>query len=120
MQALKSNSLTEDRMADDDRMRALNQCSDLLEKESFSVSWVSGPPLKGGIRPHDILATKGFHAVRVLVLLDRDVDDPKTRERIRAALELGETRVCVPWPLRWRALSNLDSWGLSGVAVMSR
>jgi hypothetical protein len=56
----------------------------------------------------------------VLVLLERDVDSAETRDRIRAALEQGETRICVPWPLKWRALSNLESWGLHGVAVMSR
>lgn len=120
MQATQSLSRNADIVMEDDRQEALDRCSELLEEENFSVSWVSGPPLKGGVKPHDILATKGFHAVRVLVLLDQDVDAPETKERIQAALEQGETRICVPWPLRWRALSNLDRWGFRGVAVMSR
>jgi len=120
MQALRNLPLKQDRVTEEDRREALVRCSDTLEEESFSVSWVSGPPLEGGIRPHDILATKGFHAVRVLVLLEHEVDAPETKERIHAALEQGETRVCVPMPLRWRALSNLDKWGFRGVAVMSR
>ena len=120
MQALRNLPLKQDRVTEEDRREALVRCSDTLEEESFSVSWVSGPPLEGGIRPHDILATKGFHAVRVLVLLEHEVDAPETKERIQAALEQGETRVCVPMPLRWRALSNLDKWGFRGVAVMSR
>jgi len=119
MQAMQSLSRKAISVMEDDRQEALDRCSDLLEEERFSVSWVSGPPLKGGVRPHDILATKFSHAVRVLVLLERDVDSAETRDRIRSALEQGETRVCVPWPLKWRALSNLESWGLHGVAVMS-
>jgi len=86
MQATQSLSRNADIVMEDDRQEALDRCSELLEEENFSVSWVSGPPLKGGVKPHDILATKGFHAVRVLVLLDQDVDAPETKERILASL----------------------------------
>jgi hypothetical protein len=54
----------------------------------------------------------------VLVLLDEEIDAPETRERIRHAMRDGETRVWVPWPLRWRALSNLERWGVRGVPVL--
>jgi len=53
----------------------------------------------------------------VLVLLDSEVDSEKTRERIRGRYRLGETRVFVRWPLRWRMLSNVARWDLRGVAV---
>jgi hypothetical protein len=55
--------------------------------------------------------------VRVFVLLDGEVDSPDTRRRIHAAYRQGETRVLVPWPLRWRMLSNVARWDLYGVSV---
>lgn len=100
-----------------DRREALGRCSAVLAREGFLVSWVGTTPAARGARTPDLLAAVGPRVVRVFVLLDRDVDAPETKARIRAALREGETRVCVPWPLRWRMLSNLDRWGLPGASV---
>jgi hypothetical protein len=90
----------------------------LLQREGFTVSWAV-PPSAGrrGGRPLDLLAVNGPRIIRVIVLLDGDVDSPETRDRIRAAYRRGETRVYVRWPLSWRVLSNLARWDLRGVAV---
>ncbi|TLZ64641.1 MAG: hypothetical protein E6K16_03940 [Methanobacteriota archaeon] len=89
-----------------------------LRREGFSVSKAVRELRKRGIRRGGILlAAKGPHVVRVIVLLDRDVDAAATRTRVRSAYLQGETRVFVPWTLRWRMLSNVDRWGLRGVSV---
>lgn len=95
---------------------ALERCCSLLEREGFTVSWIGGSA-KPGTRPADLLGANANRLVRVIVLLPGEVDTAETRARIRASLRKGETRVCVPWPLRWRLLSNLDRWGLPGAAV---
>ena len=118
MQDVQSLPLRQSSMAQDDRQEALMLCSLLLQEERFEVFWISDSPSESSVRPHDLLALKLNHAVRIVVLLDHDVDAPETRERVLAALEQGETRVYVPWPLRWRTLSNLERWGIRGVPVM--
>lgn len=65
----------------------------------------------------DLLAIRAARIVRVVFVPDGDVDAARTRARIRTALREGETRVYVPWPLRWRVISNLERWGLRGASV---
>ena len=81
------------------------------------MSWVWPPPKQNGVRPPDLIATNGYRIVRVFVLLEKEVDAASTKNSISASLREGETRVYVPWPLRWRAISNLDRWSVDGVAV---
>lgn len=104
-------------MIDDDRRVPMERCLAILAREGFTVSWILDGPVRR-LRPPDLMASHGPRTVRVFVLLDDEVDRPETRERIRASAKDGETRVCVPWPLRWRALSNLERWGIGGVAVL--
>ncbi len=89
----------------------------LLRREGFTVSWVAASSAGRNGGPVDLLAVNGARVVRVIVLLDGEVDSPETRDRIRAAYRQGETRVYVRWPLSWRVLSNLARWDLRGVAV---
>jgi len=89
----------------------------LLTREGYTVSQIVGTPGKKGPRPPDLLAAKGLRVVRVFALTERDVNSAETRERIRAAQGEGETLVFVPWPLKWRAISNIERWGLRAVAV---
>ncbi len=96
---------------------AFEGSSAVLRREGFTVSWVLPPGSSGNHRPPDLLAVSGGRVVRVIVLLDGDVDSAETRDRIRAAYKEGETRVIVRWPLSWRVLSNLSRWDLRGVAV---
>ena len=102
---------------EDDRRKALEQCRGRLAREGFIVSWVLGPSRRG-LRPPDLMASSGPRTVRVFVLLDHEVDAAESRNRIRSSAREGETRVWVPWPLRWRALSNLERWGVRGVPVL--
>ncbi len=95
---------------------AFERSSAVLTREGFTVSWVV-PPAKRRASPPDLIAVNGHRVVRVIVLVDGDVDAPETRDRIRAAYREGETRVIVRWPLSWRVLSNLSRWDLRGVAV---
>ena len=96
---------------------ALNRSRATMRREGFTVSHVRRGSSLRGARPPDLLATNGARVVRVFVLLDRAVDAEDTRRRISAAYRHGETRVFVRWALRWRMLSNVDRWGLRGVAV---
>jgi hypothetical protein len=97
---------------------AVSQSCASLRREGFSVSnAVRGLRKRVARREGILLAAKGPHVVRVIVLLDRDVDSGTTRTRVRAAYRRGETRVFVPWTLRWRMLSNVERWGLRGVSV---
>ncbi len=89
----------------------------LLRREGFNVSWARGVRGNGKLAGHELLAENGGRIVRVLVLLDREMDSASAQKRIRAAYRAGETRVFVPWPLRWRMLSNIARWGLQGVSV---
>jgi len=100
-----------------DRMEALEQCRLMLAREGFTVSWIVSHSTKRDARPPDLLASKGARLVRVFVLKEGEVDSAESRVGIRNAVRLGETRLCVPWPLRWRAISNLERWGLGGVSV---
>ncbi len=119
MQSLDNrNSLPVEEGVDEGRPETLDRCSNLLEEENFTVSRAPVSPWEDGIRPPDLVATKGSEVVSVLVLEEDDVDAPETEARVRAAKQRGETRLYVPWPLRWRALSNLQRWGLPGVAVV--
>ena len=95
----------------------LRRCCAYLTKEGYTVSLVVSVPRSRGLRPPDLIAAKGLRLVRVFTLSDEDIDATETRDRIRTAQKEGETLVCVPWPLKWRALSNIDRWGLRGVAV---
>ena len=88
-----------------------------LTREGYTVSLVVNVPRSRGPRPPDLIAAKGLRLVRVFALAGEDIDAKETKDRIRTAQNEGETLVCVPWPLKWRALSNLDRWGLRGVAV---
>jgi len=97
---------------------AVRQSCASLRREGFSVSNAVGElRMRGTRRGGTLLAAKGPHVVRVLVLLGEDVDSEATRTRVRSAYRRGETRVFVPWTLRWRMLSNVDRWGLRGVSV---
>jgi hypothetical protein len=100
-----------------DRREALERCRARLARDGFTVSVVVGGPGGHAAGSPDLMAANGSRLVRVLVLLDQEIDAPQTRGRVRRALRDGETWVWVPWPLRWRALSNLDRWGLRGAAV---
>jgi len=102
---------------EDDRREALKRCRTRLAREGFVVSWVIDGPARRSVRPPDLMAAVGPRTVRVFVLLDDEVDARETRDRIRASAREGETRVCVPWRLRWRVLSNLERWSLAGVSV---
>lgn len=97
---------------------AVRQSLASLRREGFSVPEIGrGFRARGTQRDGVLLAAKGPHVVRVIVLLDGDVDSRSTRARVRAAYRRGETRVFVPWTLRWRMLSNVERWGLPGVSV---
>lgn len=80
------------------------------------MSWVVGTPGKGPAPP-ELHAARAGRLVRVLVLLDSEIEGDETRKRVRAAVREGETRVYVPWPLRWRILTNLERWSVRGVSV---
>jgi hypothetical protein len=95
----------------------VKRCCALLAREKFTVSLVVSVQRSRGPRPPDLIAAKGLRLVRVFALSSEDIDATETRDRIRTAHDEGETLVCVPWPLKWRALSNIDRWGLRGVAV---
>jgi len=100
-----------------DRRQALERCRTLLAREGFTVSLVVQAPARRRDRPPELIASSGPRAIRVFVLGEDEVNAPETRSRIRSALKEGETRVYVPWPLRWRVLSNLERWRLRGAAV---
>jgi len=104
-------------VTDAERKKAVNRCQTLLGKEGFSEFWVPAAPAKGRDGFQVIMAAKGPRTVRILVLLEKEVDLEETRTRLLATYAQGETRVYVPWPLRWRLLSNLERWGLDGIAV---
>ena len=106
------------RASDDDRRAPLERCRAVLRREGFTVSWAFIDRVDRGPRPPDLMAANGPRTVRVFVLLDGEIDAAETRERVRAAARDGETRLWVPWPLRWLALSNLDRWGVQGVPVL--
>jgi len=119
MQSLENRqSLPVEVDIDTGRLETLDLCSGLLEQERFAVSKVVEAPTEKGVRPPDLVAVKGPEVMSVLVLKEDEVDAPETEAGIRAARQRGETRLYVPWPLRWRALSNLQRWGLPGVAVV--
>jgi hypothetical protein len=99
------------------RNDVLGRCCVYLAKEGFTVSLVVGVPRGRRPRPPDLIAAKGLRLVRVFALAGEDIDATETKDRIRTAQKEGETLVCVPWPLKWRALSNIERWGLRGVAV---
>ncbi len=80
----------------------------------MSDSVLSSGPREG--RP-DLFAVDATHEVRVYVVPGAEVDNRSTRSRLKASVATGETRVFVEWPLRWRILSNLERWGIEGVAV---
>ncbi len=65
----------------------------------------------------DLVAKSRAHVVNVLIVPDGEVDADRTRARIAASTRSAETRVFVDWRLRWRMLSNLERWGVRGVAV---
>jgi len=118
--AQSSVSVSEARWTPEDgRREALDRCCALLQREGFTVSWVLTPPSSRANGSPDLLAADGSRLIRIVVLLNGEVDDKRTRARIRSALRQGETRVYVPWPLRWRLLSNLERWRLPGTSVVS-
>ena len=104
---------------EDRRLEALDRCRVLLGREGFTVSWVLTAPSSRANGSPDLLAADGPRPIRIIVLLEGEIDDKRTRARIRSALRQGETRVYVPWPLRWRLLSNLERWRLPGTSVVS-
>ena len=117
MEGLKNHGLPRGRTADPDQRQALNGATAALRKEGFAVSaGGAGDRAQSRVRP-ELVATNGSRIIQVLVLLDSEVDSEKTRDRIRRRYRLGETRVFVRWPLRWRMLTNVARWGLRGVAV---
>jgi hypothetical protein len=102
-------------VSDADRKKAVSRCQALLEEEGFMEFWAAARAR--GASPPVIVAARGPRIVRVLILLEEEVDLDVTREKLRDSHERGETRAYVPWPLRWRLLSNLERWGLDGIAV---
>lgn len=104
-------------MNQSERSDILKRCCAYLAREGYTVSLVVNVPRSRRLRPPDLIAAKGLRLVRVFTLSVDDIDARETRERIRTAQKEGETLVCVPWPLKWRTLSNIDRWGLRGVAV---
>ena len=104
-------------MSDAGRKKAVNRCQALLEEEGFKEFWAIAARAGGGAGPTVIVAAKGPRTVRILILVEEEVDLEATRDRLRDSQERGETRAYVPWPLRWRLLSNLDRWRLDGIAV---
>jgi len=117
MQSTQALTTPEKPMCEGERKDALTLCCSQLTREGYTVSCIVGIRTRRGPRPPDLLATNGTRVIRVFVLLERELDAAETKVRIKASLHEGETRVYVPWPLRWRALSNLDRWRLDGVAV---
>ncbi len=117
MQAMQMVMSEQEVVTDAERKKAVNRCQTLLGKEGFREFWVPAASGKGRAGSQVIMAAKGPRTVRVLVLLEKEVDLEETRIRLVATYARGETRVYVPWPLRWRLLSNLERWGLDGVAV---
>ena len=117
MEGFKNRGSPRDPTAEPERREALSVSRAALRKEGFAVSATGATDrAPGGVRP-ELVATNGSRVVQVLVLLDSEIDSEKTRQRIRRRYRLGETRVFVRWPLRWRMLSNVARWGLRGVAV---
>ena len=104
-------------VSDADRMKAVSRCQSLLREEGFREFWAAATGTRRGGGASLIMAEKGSRMVRVLVVLEKEVDLDETKQRLREAHERGETRAYVPWPLRWRLLSNLERWGLDGIAV---
>ncbi len=104
-------------VSDADRTKAVSRCQALLEKEGFVEFWDTSRRENGGTHSPVIVAAKGSRKIRVLILLEKEVDLRETRNKVKDSHDRGETRVCVPWPLKWRVLSNLEAWGLDGVAV---
>jgi hypothetical protein len=102
---------------EEDRREGLKRTRAVLSHEGFTVSPGVGEAPGRGARSPDLVAANGPRVVRVFVLVDREIDSPETCGRVREALRKGETWLSVPWPLRWRALSNLDRWGLRGASV---
>jgi hypothetical protein len=117
MQAMQMIMPRKGVVSDADRMKAVSRCQALLEKEGFIEFRATAIRAKEGAGSPIIRAAKGSRTVRVLILLEKEVDLEETREKLRDSHERGETRVYVPWPLRWRLLSNLERWGLDGIAV---
>ncbi len=116
MQASQTLELYRNYDVESARREALEKCCEILTQDGFDVVLVEGKP-ENGTRPPDLLAANEVRQVQVFVLLNGEIDSPETKERLRASLHKGETLICVPWPLRWRALSNLERWGVRGIAV---
>ena len=93
--------------AADDRTAAVDRCRRALADEGFRVTPEGAS---------DLRARRGSRTVRAIVFLPEDVDAPGSSDRIRRTYR-GETRVFVPWRLKWRMSSNLERWGIRGVAV---
>ncbi len=105
------------RVLEQGRREAVIRSSESLRREGFTVSDEIASHRRRGAEGTGLLAANGGRVVRVIVLLDKDIDSRQTQARVRAAYRRGETRVFVRWPLRWRMLSNVARWGLRGVAV---
>ena len=88
------------------------RCRHVLEHEGFVVRrGTAGPSLP------DLIASNRAHTLHVLVVPDPEIDAERTRSRIAASVRRAETRVFVTLPFRWRMISNLERWGIDGVAV---
>ena len=102
---------------DRNRSEALDRCSEQLAREGFAVTRVAAASSGEGPHP-DLVAERGQRLVRVLVFLEGEIDAIETPAKVGSSLQEGETRVCVPWPFKWGALSNLERWDLRGASVM--
>ena len=96
---------------------AVSRSSESLRREGFTVSGGVRRAQRRGTERSEFVAANGRRVVRVVVILDSEVDSKETRVRLRTAYRRGETRVFVRWPFRWRMLSNVSRWGLRGVSV---
>ncbi len=96
------------------RARLYGPCRQVLECEGFVIRRTEKPR-----RPSlpNFVAMNRAHTVNVFIVPDHKIDAERTRSRIAASVRRAETRVFVSWRLRWWMTSNLERWGIGGVAV---
>ena len=117
MKHVSGRGISEASRRSSERQEAVDASIRGLEREGWRVlpaAGVQGIPGNSGPR---LIAGNCTHAFRVLVVLPEEIDSPGTRAQISNSAKRGETRVFVAWPTRWRMISNLERWGIPGVAV---
>src|SRR5205809_7801254 len=112
MEGLPKKETSSGKDLDSGWREAVRQSLASLRREGFSVpDLVRGLRARGARRAGVLLAARGPHIVRVIVLLDRGVDSGATRARVRAAHRRRATRAFVPRFIRRRTLSRGGRWG---------